>query len=362
MAVLDEFINAGFVVHDAVEMPPAVEPPTIHAVGAGELAGKTFAPLVEPVKGLIVEGLTLLCGASKIGKSWFVLQMCTAVATGTPFLGRTTVPGSVLYLALEDGERRLKARLRRQNSAPGDNLQFQTEIITLDGGLLNALDGWILQNPGAKLVVIDTLQMIRGVIPNRANAYAADVTFMKQLKGFADAHHIAIVAVHHLNKVKAKDVADPFERISGSNGLMATADSTLLITRQRGEDDATVTYTGRDVWGDDFQIRFDDCCWRVCDPALLARERYERTPIVQAVKRFVEQGAFDGLHSASYEDFRCWAADSCGLFVGVNQRETKQLLERYAAQMAQYDGIHISLEKRTGTRRGFTVATGGGDR
>ena len=65
MAALDEYIDAGFVVHDAVEMPPAVEPPTLHPVDAATLAAKHFTPLVEPVRGLIVEGLTLLCGASK---------------------------------------------------------------------------------------------------------------------------------------------------------------------------------------------------------------------------------------------------------------------------------------------------------
>ena len=277
MGVLDKFIEDGFTVRDAVETSPAVLQPTIHAIGAADLAGKEFAPLVEPVKGLIVEGLTMLCGASKIGKSWLVLQMCVAVASGMPFLGRQTTSGAVLYLAYEDSERRLKDRLQRQKSVSSANLQFDTNIISLDGGLLDALTGWIDSNPSARMIVIDTLQKVRGQAPARANAYAEDYKVMALLKAFADRHHVAVVVVHHLNKLR--DVSDPFDRISGSTGLMGAADTAIIIARQRGEDDATVTFAGRDVYGEDFQMRFENCCWRVCDPAILARERYENSPI-----------------------------------------------------------------------------------
>ena len=252
---LERYIENGFTVRDAIETPPAVELPTIHAIGAGELIKQNFTALLEVVSRLIVEGLTMLCGMSKTGKSWLVLLMCAAVAAGVPFLGRKTMQGKVLYCAFEDSLRRLQTRLNKLGIDPGDNLQFQTQVITLQDGLLNALDGWVLNNPDAKLIVIDTLQMIRGAVPSRVNAYAEDYKVMRQLKGFADKHHIAVVVVHHLNKLR--DVEDPFDKISGSTGLMGAADTTILMTRKRGEDDATITYTGRDVYGDDFKIRFE---------------------------------------------------------------------------------------------------------
>lgn len=334
------------------DAPPAVASPTIQAIGAGTLAGKEFAPLVEPVKGLIVEGLTLLCGASKIGKSWLVLQMCAAVASGTPFLGRQTIPGHVLYCAFEDGERRLQARLAKQDSAPGDNLQFQTEIITLDGGLLNALDKWIVQNPDTKMIAVDTLQKVRGTIPSRANAYAEDYKVMGQLKGLADKHHVAIIVVHHLNKMK--DVDDPFDKISGSTGLMGAADTTLLVTRPRGENDATVTFTGRDVYGDDFQIRFENCRWNVVDRAILEQERYENAPIVKAIRLFVEQASFDGTWASSYADFKDYAANH-GLFIGANQRDVHRQIENIMDRLSFNDGINIMLDKRIGKGMGFRI-------
>lgn len=352
MEVLDEYINNGFKIKEAVETPPAVEPPTIHSIGAGKLADMEFSPLIEPVKGLIVEGLTLLCGASKIGKSWLVLQMCAAVAAGAQFLGRETIPGKVLYCAFEDGERRLQTRLQKQDSTPGDELQFQTQIIPLDGGLLNALDGWILNNPDARLIVIDTLQMIRGAAPSRVNAYAEDYKVMRQLKGFADKHHVAVVIVHHLNKLR--DVDDPFDKISGSTGLMGAADTTILVARKRGEDDATVTYTGRDVWGDDFKIRFDNCRWKVIDPAVLEREQFENAPIVKAIRLYVEQASYDGTWAASYADFKEWAG-SRGLYIGANQRDVHRNIASVMDRLSAFDGISIALDKRIGKGLGFRI-------
>lgn len=353
MNVLDKYIEDGFIVRDAVDTLPAVEPPTIHAVDADTLNAKEFEPLIEPVKGLIAEGLTMLCGASKIGKSWLVLQMCVAVANGTLFLGRQTSPGAVLYLAYEDSERRIQSRLQRQESVTGGNLQFDTHIIGLDAGLLSALDSWIINNPPARLIVIDTLQKIRGQIPGRANAYAADYSTMSKLKAFADKHHVAVVVVHHLNKMR--DVDDPFDKISGSTGLMGCADTTILVARKRGEDDATVTFVGRDVYGDDFQIRFEDCRWRVCDPAVLEREAYERNPAVKAIRLFVAQATFDGIWDSTYADFKDWAADR-DCFIGTTQTEAHRALERVTEKLALLDNIIIQHDRKIGKARGFRIA------
>lgn len=53
--------------------------------------------------GLIPEGVTILGGKPKIGKSWLALDMCLAVAAGRTCLGDTVpIEGDVLYAALED--------------------------------------------------------------------------------------------------------------------------------------------------------------------------------------------------------------------------------------------------------------------
>lgn len=361
---LDKFITANgdtdkaLVIREAVETGPAIKAPAINAISATALAGKHFDPLMMPVQGLIAEGLTLLCGAAKIGKSWFVLQMCAAVARGVPFLGRTTTPGPVLYLAYEDSERRLQARLRALGEEPGDNLQFDTNTITVDGGLLDALNGWIMNNPGARMVVIDTLQMARGETPTRMNMYSADVSFLRQIKGFADAHHVAVVMTHHLNKLK--DVDDPFEKISGSTGLMATADTTILLNRKHGENTAELDMRARDVWGDLPEIQFEGGRWRVCDPAALAREKYEASPVVQAVKRYTSQETVTGNWYASYENFRVWAMGQ-QLYVGGSAREVHQNLAAMQPFLARHDGIMMALDKRRNNAMGVMFSKVGGN-
>ncbi|MFR1358681.1 MAG: AAA family ATPase, partial [Ruthenibacterium lactatiformans] len=82
-----------------------------------------FEQPLEPidflVDGLFAQGLYILGGSPKVGKSWLALQLCLAVCTGTPFLGRKTQQGEVLYLALEDGPQRLHSRaLRLTQTAP----------------------------------------------------------------------------------------------------------------------------------------------------------------------------------------------------------------------------------------------------
>ena len=338
------------------EPPPArreAAPPTeedmksLRPVGAGELAKREFEPLSEPVKGLVVEGLTLLCGASKIGKSWLVLQMCCAVAKGAPFLERATEQGDVLYLAYEDSERRLRYRLDRLGEAPVA-LSFDTHVIPLEGGLIEAMEAWTRARPAAKLIVIDTLQKARGRSSSRANAYAEDYAVMGKLKAFADQHHVAVVLVHHLNKLR--DADDPFDKISGSTGLMGAADTAILLDRRRGEDDATVTFAGRDVWGDDIALRFDDCRWKVCSKESAERERYEGMPIVQAVKWFMREETLDGKHYVTLEDLKAWGMAQ-GLSIGTSAREVKKNLESADPLIRKYDHILIDYDKRVGDRR-----------
>ena len=76
----------------------------LDTIDAEELMATPYAPKNFIVADMLPEGLTLLCGPSKIGKSWFVLQLCLCVALGRMFLGHNIISSDVLYLALEDTE------------------------------------------------------------------------------------------------------------------------------------------------------------------------------------------------------------------------------------------------------------------
>ena len=79
---------------------------------AADLLAQELPPVRWAVQGLVPEGVTLLTGKPKLGKSWFGLGLCIANATGGVALGKVPVEeGESLLLALEDNRRRLHKRL-----------------------------------------------------------------------------------------------------------------------------------------------------------------------------------------------------------------------------------------------------------
>src|SRR5215212_9313573 len=167
---------------------------------AAELMDMKFDPTRWVVPDVLPEGLTLLVGKPKKGKSWMALGMCEAVATGGVALGTKHVEqGDALYLALEDNRKRLRKRLSKVlNGSPApDRMHLHTEWPRLDEGGAELLDEWLKEHTEARLVVIDTLAKIRN--PARGqNIYAEDYAALEQLLPLAAKHSVAIVVVHHL--------------------------------------------------------------------------------------------------------------------------------------------------------------------
>src|SRR5215203_351091 len=127
---------------------------------AAELVAEELQPVRWVVRGLLSEGVTLLAGKPKLGKSWLALGLGVAVASGGVALGTKRVEqGSCLYLALEDNRRRLKLRLGKllAGKAAPKELHIGTEWLRLDDGGVEQLRAWLTAYPGARLIVIDTL-------------------------------------------------------------------------------------------------------------------------------------------------------------------------------------------------------------
>lgn len=216
---------------------------------AAELMSYEMPALSWVVSGIIPEGLTILGGKSKMGKSLLTLSLCISVATGSPALGTVpTTAGRVLYGALEDGARRLHSRLRKQlaGSAPPPLLHFRLNWRPLDQGGLEDLSEWLEQYDDARLVVLDTFQRIRPEQTGR-NAYADDYHALIPLQSLAEQYNVAIVLVHHLTK---GDVADPLEALNGTSGIPAAVDGILVLRRQRAQSGAILEVVQRDGEGD----------------------------------------------------------------------------------------------------------------
>lgn len=277
------------------EVPPEA-PPMLSTVSAVALQKKTIPPIRWVVQDLIPAGLSILASPPKFGKSWAVLQMGLSVAYGGSFLGYRCNKAEVLYLALEDGERRLKGRMSKiLGPVPAPHgFDFVTTAPALSTGLLEVLDVYLMQHPDNGLVIIDTLQKVRGVGASR-DVYGRDYADVGALKKLADSRNVALVLVHHLNK--GKDDGDPFLRISGTNGLTGAADTMLVMTKaKRNEDTTTLSVTGRDVEMQELVLQFDKntCLWRSLGDSgafaeQQARTEYADSPIVRTVKKLLQQ-------------------------------------------------------------------------
>ena len=215
-----------------------------------------FEDLLEPVQGLIVEGLTLLCSKPKEGKSWLALQMCCAVANGRQFLGLPTDQGDVLYMGYEDTWRRLQDRLKVMHEKSGGcangELHLTTSGLDSESELLDGLKSWVERMQRPRMIVIDKLQSCLCQMD-------ANYSVLRKFRKFAKDHHIALVLVHDLGKSKA---SNPFKRIIGSTRLLAYADSAVLLLREWNSRDARLQFAGEDIIAGEIALCWDDRYWK----------------------------------------------------------------------------------------------------
>jgi hypothetical protein len=230
-------------------------------LSATELMEREFEPIRWTVPGLIPEGLILLAGKPKVGKSWLALHLCHAVAfeTGGYALGQIEVePGKAVYYGLEDSERRLQERLKGISCGlpiPG-NLFISNHLERLDAGGLEEIEAFLEDNLETRLVVIDTLARVKPRSRRNTDAYETDTEIMGGLQALAMRHGVTVMVVHHMRK-NVKDADDVFDGVLGSTGLTGTADATVLVQRGRQSKEIVMHITGRDVEEQQLSVRFD---------------------------------------------------------------------------------------------------------
>ena len=217
-------------------------------------------PIEYCVDGLISQGLFVLVGAPKVGKSWLALDMCLSIAKGEKVLGKETLCGHAVYLSLEDSLIRLQNRLYELTDEPSDNLNFAIMAESISNGLPEQIEYCRKRFDDLKIVVIDTLQKVRN---ESESSYSSDYKELSVLKSLADKLGIAIVLVHHTRKCSD---GDPFNMISGSTGLSGCVDgSMVLIESKRGSRKAKLYCVGRDIENQEINVVFESSRWKVSD-------------------------------------------------------------------------------------------------
>lgn len=254
---------------------------------ATELMTMTFPPMRWAVPNVVPEGLTVLVSPPKVGKSWLMLALAIAVASGGTALGKVPVlEGDVLYLALEDTPRRLQSRLRSLLSdepAP-ERLTFSVECEPMTSGGSDRIAAWLAAHPDARLVIVDVFAKVRGPVDGRTDTYTADYAAVGALKSLADRFGVAVVLVHHTRKASADDYLDS---VSGTNGIAGAADAVMVLARARNTTEAKLSLTGRDVHETEHALGFDAevGTWTLLDGAAFEVDLTdERRRILAAVR------------------------------------------------------------------------------
>ena len=227
----------------------------LDTIDADTLQSIPYEPLSFVVDDLLPQGLHLLAGAPKIGKSWLALWLCLQVARGEPLWNFATKSCEVLYLCLEDSFQRIQNRLFDLTEDAPPSLHFAVMAEQLHSGLVEQIEQFLKEHPATGLVIIDTLQRIRAV-GSEANPYASDYRDIGVLKALADQHRIAVLLIHHLRKMNDDD---PMNMISGTTGLSGATDSNFVLRRsKRRENTATLYCTGRDISYRELSLEFDN--------------------------------------------------------------------------------------------------------
>lgn len=218
------------------------------------------------IQSLLPQGVSILGGAPKIGKSWMVLDWCVRIAKGESVWNLPTEKGTVLYLCLEDSLAKIQGRLNCITDEVPKNLYVATKSERIEAGLIQQIQNFIITHTDTTLIVIDTFQMIRN--SSSELSYANDYNEIGKLKQYADEMSISILLVHHLRK---QGDSDPLYKLSGTTGISGAVDAVFVLEKdKRNESKANLLCTGRDIEQREFQLSFnkENCIWDLINDSL----------------------------------------------------------------------------------------------
>lgn len=306
-----------------------------------ELQNRQLPPIIYYVDSLIPQGLTLICSLPKIGKSWMALDMGISIASGMPIMGFKTHQAGVLYLALEDSENRLQDRTNKildGKKAPKDFI-YSIRCDDLDNGLIDELEEIKKKEPQVKVIIIDTLQKVRSLYRGNNN-YGNDYKELSKLKEFADKYSMSIILIHHLKKGHEGDV---FEKVSGTNGITGTADTTIVLEKEdRANEETILSVVGRDVEFQKYVIRFNKETFKWHKISTyeemqdeLEKEDYYNNPVVQIILSKVKEN--NGMWKTTCKELEEELFNNYSNIIDttINQKRLSSLKKR----LLKYDGI-----------------------
>jgi len=257
-----------------------------------ELMAEEFPPIKYLIQDILPEGLTILAGKPKIGKSIFALNISLSIAKGCTTLGKlSTEKTNVAYFALEDHKRRLKKRtlpnlnqmIQDKEDIP-DNFTFFNSLLPLQKGGFEQLNSYLDLHPEVKFIVIDTIGRVKN--PSyKGNCYEVDTQLYSKIHEIYLKKNVSVLVITHTKKQEAIDFVD---NVTGSSGGTGVADTVLVLSKNRSEKEAVLKVTGRDIDDvEDLALRLngDLFSWEIMGEAGFVNMSKSRQQIIDILKR-----------------------------------------------------------------------------
>lgn len=269
-----------------------------------ELLAKDIPEPIQLIKNLMHEGMLLFGGKSKRGKSWLMLDLALSVATGraafrnAEFPCRTPAP--VLYLALEDGEGRVKRRAKaiQANLARVDTMHILYDFPPLVGGGIDRLTKYI-EKYGYQLVIIDVLAKLEPAESRKdggEKGYHDVYGMFAPLQALRQHHHFCLAMLTHLRKQDAEDV---FDTLHGSVAYQGAQDVLWVLERKPKDDYAFLHLRDKDAEDRVLTLRFMDGHWEyIGEGESYELSRDQRTVVKVLTEETAEMGIKEILRAA----------------------------------------------------------------
>lgn len=246
--------------------PP--DPTRERSFDAADLMDMDLADPVYLCRPWLSEGVTLVVGRPKLGKTTLLRQIVAAANTAGEFFTASCAAADVLFLSLEEGERLMRSKLRAMGLTSQHFRGVRIDFEWPQGAAgVRKLREWLApRKPDSAripVVVIDSLSRFRVPPPDKGNAFMADY---EALKGLADLAKefpgLVVLVLHHTTKTTPDD---PVAAISGTYGLTAAADNYLVMLKQGQQ---FRLHVGGRLWaGDisDFELQREAGGWHLGD-------------------------------------------------------------------------------------------------